>query len=114
MESQRVFFCIWLLLLNSMFVKFIYVIAYSLFSLLHSRGSTSCFVNKILLKHCQANLLLYCPQLLSHYNGEFSRNRDWVVVKAEIFAVWHFTEKKSLPTPALLYPIITFLYSFYS
>lgn len=46
-----------------MFVKFIHIIAYSygLFSLQYSMGSTSCFVNKVLLKHCQANFFFLLP-----------------------------------------------------
>lgn len=46
-----------------MFVKFIHIIAYSygLFSLQYSLGSTSCFVNKVLLKHWQANFFFLLP-----------------------------------------------------
>ena len=81
--------------LNSMFVKFVYVMAcsYSLFSSLCSRRSTSCFVNKVLLKQGQAHLFLYCLQLLSHHNGRVGlQQRPY---SCQIFAIWHLTEKHS-------------------
>ena len=112
MGSHCVFFCIWLLLLNSMFVKFVYDMAcsYSLFSSLCSRRSTSCFVNKVLLRQGQAHLLLYCLQLLSHHNGRVGLQRR--PYSGQIFALWHLTEKHSCT--CLLVDVYSFLLGVYT